>query len=109
MPDVGDVLDIEDLVPEEPEVADDDVERHIALGVPDVRVPVDRRPADIHAHLSLDERDKLFFLARECIRDSERHGKRPINSRALSRPLSVTSAPLSNLATSLIRSPSSSL
>src|ERR1051325_2707361 len=109
MPDVGDVLDIKDLVPEEPEVAEDDVERHIALGVTDVGMPVDRRPADIHAHLTLDERGKLFLPARERIRDPEGHGRSPISSRALSRPLWVTSDPLSNFATSLIRSPSSSL
>src|ERR1051326_328277 len=108
MPDVGDILDIEDLVPEEPEVAEDDVERHIALGVTDVGMAVDRRSADIHAHLTLDERGKLFLPAGERIRDPERHGRSPISSRALSRPLWVTSAPLSHFATSLIRSPSSS-
>ena len=49
------------------QVAHEHVEADVALGVAEVRVPVDGRPADVHADPALVQRFELFRPSRQTI------------------------------------------
>lgn len=58
---VGDVADVAYLVARRFEVAEQQVERHRRTGMPQVRVAVDRRTADVQACTTRSERFESFF------------------------------------------------
>ena len=66
-PHVGDVAHVTDLVPRSLEVAEQQVEGYGRTGMAQMRVPVDRRSADVHPDPSLDERLELLLAAGERI------------------------------------------
>jgi hypothetical protein len=70
--DVRDVLNVFDAEAEMPEVADDHVEGDVRLRVPQVRVGVDGRAADVHADLTFDARFEALLLTSQRVDDVER-------------------------------------
>ena len=64
---VGVVHHVLDLVAAILEIATDDVEHQRRHGVPDVRVVVDRDAADVHLDHAWFEGLEIFFLASECV------------------------------------------
>ena len=73
VPDVGDVLNVVDLVAAEPEPADDRVEADVALRVAEVAVAVDGRATDVNSHVRRIERLKFLALARQAVVYFESH------------------------------------
>ena len=67
--DVGNVLDIPHVVSQIPEIADNHVEGDIAFGVPQVGIPIYRRPAYVYAYESLFYGGERFLVT----------GKRVVN------------------------------
>ncbi|OPZ82106.1 MAG: hypothetical protein BWY77_00332 [bacterium ADurb.Bin431] len=65
--DVGDVLHIAHLVADEPEIADDHVERDVALDVADMGIVIDRRAANVHGNPAGGERLEELFTAAETV------------------------------------------
>ena len=68
---VGVVHNVPDLVAAILEVAADNVEDQGRHGMPDVRVAIDRRAADIHFHYAGFEGLEFFFLAGEGVIDAQ--------------------------------------
>ena len=64
---VGDVAHVAHLVAQMLQVAEDDVEGDGGAGVAQVGVAVDRRAADVHAHMALVNRAEELFLMAQCI------------------------------------------
>ena len=58
---IGDVADITDLVAQMSQVSEQDVECDGRARVPEVRVAVNRRPANIHAHVGRMHRLKALL------------------------------------------------
>jgi len=67
--DVGEVLDVLDLVAGVSQVAADDVEDHRPAGVTEVAQVVDRHPADIHSHFPRSDGNELLFPSFESVVD----------------------------------------
>ena len=68
---VGDVHHLVDRVPEVLQPAPQEVREQEAAVVPDVRAPVDRRPAVVHANHPLLDRAEWGLLLRERVVDEE--------------------------------------
>ena len=71
---VGDVAHVGDCRVEAAQQPHEYIEDHHRAGVADVGVVIDRRPADIQAHVFIVQRDKFFFGAVERIVDLQGHG-----------------------------------
>ncbi len=67
---IGDILDIANLVAQVFQVTMNHIKGDVNFGMPDVRVAINGRSADIHADKTRMERGKFFFLAAEVIIDS---------------------------------------
>jgi len=66
--DVGEVLDVEDVIAEVLEIAADHVEGHRGPAVPEVAAVVHGRPADVHSHPPLFYgRERLFPVAERVV------------------------------------------
>ena len=64
---VGDVAHVAHLVADVFEVAEEYVKRDGGTRVSQMRVAVDGRSADVHAHIGCMQRFEQFFLTRECV------------------------------------------
>jgi hypothetical protein len=67
MTDVGYVLDISDAIAQIPQIPHENVKTNIALGMPKMRMPINRRPTDIDTNPPLFKRHKLILLSRQTI------------------------------------------
>ena len=63
MPHVGDVAHVAHLVAERLQITEQQVEGHGRTRVPQMRIAVDRRPADVHAHTGRSQRHELLLAA----------------------------------------------
>ena len=96
---VGEVHDVAHIIPFVCQVAADEVEHDGRHGVSDVRLIVDRRPADIHANLARLQSLKGLFLAGQRIVDNQGHRKtsrktiHPLLDGRHARPAEALSAP----------------
>ena len=71
--DIGYVLHVKGAESAVLQVAQDDVETDIGLGMAEVTVVVNRRSADIKRHPSLTKGNKVFFLVAEGVVEAEAH------------------------------------
>jgi hypothetical protein len=72
---IGNVLDIQNFVTDEAQIANDYVKGDIALCVTDMRVAIDCRSADIHSNATFVKRFEFFLPPRECIMNLNCHTK----------------------------------
>jgi hypothetical protein len=61
MANIGDVLNIQHLIACIPQISNDDIEGDVALGMTDMRVPVDRWTTDVNPHTTFLKRFEFFL------------------------------------------------
>ena len=64
---VGDVAHVAHFISQVLEVAEEDVEGDGRTGVSQVRVAIDRRAADVHAHVRSVQRLEYFLRSAQCV------------------------------------------
>src|SRR5574344_73451 len=71
MPDIGNIADIPYLISEMPQQFAQDIESDTRACMPEMRVTVYSRAADIHSDMPRVDRDKYFFLPRQRVCEPE--------------------------------------
>src|SRR3990172_2839642 len=73
MADIGNVLHVRNAIAEVAKVSGQNVEADVALGVAQMRMAIDRRPANIHPDPSGLQRLELLFIPRQTVMKLQSH------------------------------------